>query len=97
MQEVTLDEFKSYANIDYNDDDTIIQNLIDETRIYIDSMVGEDYKKDEKLIKLSNFLLKKLVYTEYDNKGSEVNNNTKTDRYTNSILDKLALGVSDND
>lgn len=54
-------------------------------------MVGEGYKADEKAIQLSNLLKYKLISDMYENRGTEIPNNTKKDIIVTSILDKLSL------
>jgi uncharacterized phage protein (predicted DNA packaging) len=88
---MTLEETKNYLHIDYADEDTYLNELIETSEIYIDSMVGETYKNDEKAIKLANILKKKLISDLYENRGTEVANNTKKDIIVTSILDKLSL------
>lgn len=92
-----LDYIKSYLHIDFNDDDALLQNLIDQTDIYIHSMVGESYKKDDKLLKLAEILQIKLIADLYENRTTNINgaNNMKRDIIVNSILDKLALAGDD--
>lgn len=85
-----LAELKQFLKIDYDEEDYYLSELIDISQIYIDSMVGEDYKTDEKAIKLANLLQKKLVSDMYENRGTEIANNTKQDRIVTSILDKLS-------
>lgn len=88
---MTLDEIKKHLYIDSDDEDDYLQELIDVSQIYIDSMVGEGYKADEKVIKLATLLQKKLCSDMYENRGIEVSNNTKKDIIVISILDKLSL------
>lgn len=91
MVELTLQEIKDYLYADGNDEDGYIASLIQVARIYIDSMVGEAYKTDEKAISLSDILMKKLIWDMYNNRSTEIPNNTKQDKIVNSILDKLSL------
>ncbi len=85
------EEAKLYLHIDYDDEDNYIQELIEVSEIYIISMVGEAYKKDEKGSKLANLLQKKLISDMYENRGTEIAANTKKDNIVISILDKLSL------
>lgn len=87
---MTLEEVKSYLHVDYEDEDAYLNELIEISQIYIDSMVGEDYKTDEKAVKLAQLLQKKLINDMYENRGTEISNNTKKDILVISILDKLA-------
>lgn len=86
---MTLDQIKEFIRVDY--DDPYIEELIELSQIYIDSMVGENYKKDEKAVKLAELLQKKLINDMYENRSTEIPTNTKQDRITTSILDKLSL------
>lgn len=88
---MTLENLKLYLHIDYADEDTYLNELIEVSGIYIDSMVGEFYKTDEKAVKLAGLLQKKLINDMYENRGTEISNNTKKDIIVTSILDKLAL------
>lgn len=91
MTELTLEEIKAYIYADEDDESPLIYNLITTARIYIDSMVGEDYKTDEKAIKLSNLLMRKLCWDMYNNRSTEIPSSTKKDTIVTSILDKLSL------
>ena len=85
-----LETIENYLKIDGNDDDLYVQDLLTNSQIYIDSMVGEDYKTDDKAVKLATLLQQKLIADMYDNRGTEIPTTTKTDRIVNSILDKLS-------
>lgn len=91
MTEITLQEIKDYLFVDSNDEDNLINSLIIVARNYIDGMVGEAYKSDTKAYNLSLLLIKKLIYDMYNNRATEIPNNTKQDRIVSSILDKLSL------
>ena len=88
---MALEEIKDYLRISDNYEDSFIQELIEISQIYIDSMVGINYKTDTKAIKLANLLQKKLIADMYENRSTEVPQNTKQDRIVTSILDSLAL------
>lgn len=87
---MTLEEVKDYLKIDYDDEDSYLTELIDISLVYIDSMVGESYKTDEKAVKLSTLLQKKLMSDMYENRGTEIASNSKQDKIVTSILDKLS-------
>lgn len=87
---ITLEQVKNYLRIDYEDEDNYLNNLIGISLIYIDSMVGEKYKENEKLIKLADLLQFKIISDMYEERSTFVQNSVKTDRITNSILDKLS-------
>lgn len=88
---MTLEEVKSYLRIDYEEDDVLLSSLIEISEEYIDSCVGTAYKTDEKAIKLSKLLQKKLIADMFENRGTEISNSTKRDTIVTSILDKLSL------
>lgn len=88
---VSLEDAKKYVRIDFTDDDTLISELIDVAQIYIDSLVGEEYKADEKLVKIADLLIKKLVNDMYENNSFTVTSSAKKDIIINSMLDKLAI------
>lgn len=94
---MTLEDVKNYLRIDSEDDDTYLSELLEVSLIYIDSMVGEDYKTNEKAVKLATLLQKKLISDMYENRGTEIPNNTKKDIIVTSILDKLSLYEGDSD
>lgn len=92
---MTLEEIKEYLKIDFSEDDIYIQSLIEISQIYIDKMVGEAYKTDEKAVKLAILLQKKLINDMYENRGTEIASNTKKDILVTSIFDLLSLVVSE--
>lgn len=65
--------------------------MLDVSLIYIDSMVGEAYKTDEKAVKLASLVQKKLINDMYENRGTEITNSSKRNIIVSSILDKLSL------
>lgn len=85
-----LSDAKSYLKIDDSDDDLYIDSLIEISLIYIDAMVSENYKTDPKAVKLATLLQYKLIADMYENRGTEIANNTKQDKIVVSILDKLS-------
>lgn len=94
---ISLEDAKSYLKIDFDDDDTDIQKMIETAVIWIDSMVGKAYKNNEELQNLADFLTKKLVSDLYDNRSFTISSNSKRDFICTSILDKLSLEVEDDD
>ncbi len=88
---MTLEEIKNYLHVDYADEDNYLNELLDVSLIYIDSMVGEAYKQDEKAVKLASLLQKKLISDMYENRGTEITNSSKRNIIVSSILDKLSL------
>ncbi|WP_097025416.1 head-tail connector protein [Clostridium peptidivorans] len=87
---VILEQVKSYLRIDDTYDDAYLSVIVETSLIYIDSMVGEEYKADVKAIKLADLLQLKIIADMYENRGIEIPDNTKQDRITMSILDKLS-------
>lgn len=87
---ITFEQAKNYLKVDYTEDDGDIKDYIEASQIYIDSMVGEAYKTDEKAVKLAELLQKKLISDMYENRSTEIPQNTKQDRIVTSILDKLS-------
>ena len=86
-----LNIVKNYLRIDDEYEDIFLQELMEISEIYIDSMVGEDYKQNLKGVKLANLLQLKLISDMYENRSTEVATSTKQDRIVTSILDKLSL------
>lgn len=87
---MTLDELKLYLRIDDDSEDTFLTEILEASQIYIDSMVSEAYKSDEKAVKLATILQKKLCNDLYSSRGTAIDNDKK-DIIVNSILDKLSL------
>ncbi len=87
---LTLNVVKDYLKIDYEDEDNYLTELLEVSLIYIDSMVGEGYKNDEKAVKLAEILQKKLISDMYNIRGTSIDIKTKQDRIVSSILDKLS-------
>ena len=90
IKNMDLEILKLYLRIDDDSEDIYLNELIEVSQIYIDSMVGEVYKTDEKAVKLATILQKKLCNDLYSSRGTTIDNDKK-DIIVNSILDKLAL------
>lgn len=88
--ELTLADAQEYLKVDSDYDKDYITELLDTSQIYIESCVGTAYQTDEKAVKLATLLQKKLIADMYDQRGTEIANNTKQDKITQSILDKLS-------
>lgn len=84
------EKVKAYLRVDFADDDIYIADLIVVSEIYIDSCVGEEYKANEKAMKLAEILQLKLIKDMYDNRGTEIPSNSKKDIIVTTILDKLS-------
>lgn len=88
---VSLEEIKNYLKIDFEDDDSLIEDFIQQAQIYIDSCCGIEYKKYEDKVKLSELLMKKIVSDLYENRELYLDNKkTGYDRISFTILDILA-------
>jgi uncharacterized phage protein (predicted DNA packaging) len=89
---MTLQEIKNYLRIEHDEEDAYLENLIEESLVYIDSCTGEGYKNDPKGIKLCNILQKKLIADLYENRGITIQmQKFSYDNITKTILSKLAL------
>lgn len=89
---LTLADAKEYIKEDSDDEQVCkyITELIEISQIYIESCVGKAYQLDEKAVKLATLLQKKLIADMYEQRGTEIPSNTKQDKITQSILDKLS-------
>lgn len=89
---VTLEEMKTYLNIDLEDTyyDAMLTEYITASLIYIIKNAGEGWMADEGCIYLAKTLQKKLITDMFENKGTETSNSTKRDIMVNTILDILA-------
>lgn len=86
-----LEDIKNYLKLDdFIEDDNYLNELIEVSQIYIDDCVGEDYKTDEKLVKLAGLLQKKLINDMYENRSGYVVTD-KRDVIVSTILDKLSM------
>lgn len=88
---MTLEEYKSWSHIDYNDEDDLLNEIIEVAQIYLDSKCGEEYKKEPKAVKLANLALRKIVNDLYENRTGQVASNYKEDPVVKSIVAKLTL------
>lgn len=86
---VTLDDVKGYIKVDSEDDDMFILQLIEISQIYIDSLVGEEYKDNEKYVRLAYLLQLLIISDMYDNRSLSVNTRGMN-KIAHSILDKLS-------
>ena len=92
----TLIEIKQYLRIDFDDDDDLLNELIEAGEVYINKMVGTNYKNDEKAIKIAKILHKKLVYEMYRNRSTGAIDKVQ-DKMVISILYSLSISGSDED
>lgn len=84
---VDLTRVKEYLRIDYDDSDIELNDLIEIAGIYVDEMVGINYKNNAKLLKLAEIAKLNIIQNLYDNKNTDF----KTNKIVNSILNRLAL------
>lgn len=87
-----LQDIISYCRIDSDDIEELV-DLVEFTEvavIWIDSTVGEGYKKNKKAAKSARLLVKRLVNSMYFNRSIEISSSAKTDIITKNILSKLA-------
>lgn len=87
---MVLEDIKTYLKIDGIEEDGYLQDLLDISLIYIDSMVSESYKIEPKAIKLAELLQRKLIADMHSNRGTEIESGSKRDKIVVSILDKLS-------
>ena len=85
-----LTDAQSYLKVDGDYDSEYITELIEISQIYIESCVGIAYQTNVGAVKLAELLQKKLLLDMYDQRGTEIPSNTKQDKITQSILDKLS-------
>ncbi|KOA90869.1 head-tail connector protein [Clostridium botulinum] len=88
---ISLEEIKEYLRVDYEDDDKLIENLIGEAQVYIDTCAGTRYKGTIRE-KLADTLLRKIVKDLYDDKGVYIDSKKSKgyDRISTTILDILS-------
>jgi len=87
---MTLDDLQLYLRIDDDSENDYLNELIQVSQIYIDSMVGTDYKTDANAVNLAGILQKKLCVDLYESRGTMIEYIYKKDIIVNSILDKLS-------
>lgn len=86
---VTLEQAKNYTRVDDNNDDDLILQLIEISQIYIDGLVGEEYKVEQNYVRLAELLQLLIISDMYDNRSLVVD--TKgMNKIAHSILDKLS-------
>ena len=88
---MTLEEIKNYLSIYDDMEDDYIQELIDFSEDYVDSLCGEFYKLNSRGIRLSNILRKKIIADLYENKGTGCSIQYKKDVIADSLILKLSL------
>lgn len=88
---MTLSELKLFLRIDNEIEDIFLAELIETSQIYVDSCVGEGYKKNMKATKLAELVQKKIINDLYENRSANIPDKTKQDTIVTTILDKLSL------
>ena len=84
----------TYCRID--PDDLDIYELLEKAddvetaEYFIDSTVGDGYKKDQQALKVAKTLIKRLVNSMHVNRSFEISSSAKTDLITKNLLAKLA-------
>ncbi|MGL5152794.1 MAG: head-tail connector protein [Clostridium sp.] len=92
MEEVTkelIEEIKEYINA-YDESDNAILEIILLAQDYIDITCGIAYKNNEKKVRLSKLLLKKVCVDMYDNRSLQSSQNYKPDRIAITIINSLS-------
>nr|DAE10100.1 MAG TPA: hypothetical protein [Siphoviridae sp. ctGuJ10] len=87
-----LNDVKQYISVDFDDDDSLISDEIEIAQIYIDQCCGEEYKTNEKKVRLSSLLLKAIVKFMYENRSIVITQNIKSNNIVTTIMDVLANG-----
>lgn len=86
-----LDYVKNYLRVDADFDDMFIIDLINIVEIYVDACVGEGYKTNENMVRLSNLLKLKMIADMYSNRSGNIDTDTiRQDTIITTILDKLS-------
>lgn len=92
MDEKLLNSVKSYISVDFEDDDELIADEIELAQIYIDECCGEEYKTNERKVRLASLLLKALVKYMYENRSTVITQSVKSNNVITTIMDMLANG-----
>lgn len=90
-----IEEIRDYIRA-HDEDDSVITNIILEAQVYIDTSVGDAYKKNPNKVRLAKLLLKKLCADLYDNRSTNISTQFKRDIITQTILDSLSLESEEN-
>lgn len=89
-----LDKVKQYLKIDYDDDDTTLNLLIDSAKKYVTSATGYTDVTEPRI----QLLIMVLVKDWYDNSSYTTDRVSQSASYTiKSILRQLRLECDDND
>lgn len=70
---VTLDEAKTWLKVDYSEEDSDIQFLVDSSEVYLKNATGKDFDNTNPLAKL---YCRVLISDWYENRGLMVDNKT---------------------
>ena len=93
-----LNEVKNILNVDYSDDDVLLQQIILTAQAYIDANCGEDYKNstDTKYMELAKLLFTQIVTSMYEHRETTINSSAKNNKFYVTIMQLLSL-VGEND
>lgn len=94
MNEDTV-KMMDYLRVYDDEEADFIESLMTTAKIYIESMCGTDYQKDEKALILEDILIKKLVTDMYENRSTTIEGDR--DIIVSSIIHKLSLYGDDNE
>ena len=93
-----LDKTKDILNVDYTDDDVLLQQIILSTQAYIDSCCGVEYKQaGDNYINLAKLLFTQIAKDMYDNREVNISNNTKQNSFYITRMQLLSLCGDEND
>lgn len=76
---MTIEEFKNYARIDYNEDDELIYEIIEASKKYIEQSTGKAFDDNDSL---SILLLKILTLHFYENRQAVTSNSVNEVPFT---------------
>lgn len=93
-----LDEVKDILDIDYTDDDNLLQQIILATQAYIDSTCGTAYKtmEDTKYKELAKLLFTQIVTSMYEHRETTINSSAKSNKFYITIMQLLSLCGDEN-
>lgn len=89
MAALTADDLKMYLRIDYADEDTLIQDLLDGAIDFIQRATGKTYMPEDGVWKMA---VKYLVSHWYENRDDTVNGrDAKVDYTIDTLIQHIAL------
>lgn len=78
----SLEEIKDIIGVDYSDDDSLIQQIVTSTQIYIDSCCGTAYKENERHVELAKLVFTQICTDLYEERRVTIDKNTRNVFYT---------------